>query len=105
MYLADDEAGENGDDGLLETVHDAVQDPARPLYLGRSDDLVVVENADIVPVDRVEEPADLDCVVPGGASDPGLDSGGKFDTWFIWTSRNVAAEKIGHARMSDFEGS
>jgi CRISPR-associated protein Cas5h len=71
VYLAVNCDGETDgmDDEPLGIVHDALIDPARPLYLGRSDDLVVVRDVEIVGAERVSERKRLDCVVPGGTGD------------------------------------
>lgn len=56
----------SADDDLLAAVYQALADPQRPLYLGRSDDLVIIDDLDLVPAEHIEESATLDCVVPGG---------------------------------------
>lgn len=59
----------DGNEGLLDATHEALADPARPLYLGRSDDLVVIDEVEIVGADVVDEPGELDCVVPGATDE------------------------------------
>lgn len=58
---------------LVETFADALCDPERLLYLGRSDDLVEIRDVDVCEAERVSESATLDCVIPGtGDGDPSL---------------------------------
>ena len=73
VYLADfgekgTDAAEGDDASLLDTLRERLLDPARPLYLGRSDDLVIVENLEILRAERVvlSDLTTLNCVMPGG---------------------------------------
>lgn len=56
---------DENDQQLLETISAALDDPQRPLYLGRSDDLVIVESTEILPTTTVNDSAELTCVIPG----------------------------------------
>lgn len=63
----------SGPIALVETFADALRDPERLLYLGRSDDLVEMQDVDVCKAERVDESANLDCVIPGtGDGDPSL---------------------------------
>lgn len=59
-----------GPDELLNEFEQALKDPERLLYLGRSDDLVDIRDVDIVVADRVEERTTVDCAIPGAGDDP-----------------------------------
>lgn len=59
-----------GPDTLLGEFHDALVDPERLLYLGRSDDLVDITEVDRTEAEYVEEPATVDCAIPGAGDDP-----------------------------------
>jgi hypothetical protein len=54
-----------GPSDLVSAFAEALESPQRLLYLGRSDDLVVIPTVDVVEATKVTEPATLDCVVPG----------------------------------------
>lgn len=54
-----------GPESEIATFADALRDPERLLYLGRSDDLVDIRDIDVVQPNHVEESATLDCVTPG----------------------------------------
>jgi hypothetical protein len=58
-----------GPDDLLESFQEALQDPERLLYLGRSDDLVDVRDVDLISVQRMADETTLDCVTPGPGAD------------------------------------
>lgn len=59
-----------GPEEALPPLKNALEDPVRPLSLGRSDDLVDVRDVAMVKVEHVEKQASLSCVVPGGNDDP-----------------------------------
>lgn len=61
-----------GPEHYLSTFENALKDPERLLYLGRSDDLVDIREVSIDPIKRVDEPATVDCVVPEAGDDPEL---------------------------------
>ncbi len=43
-----------GDDGLLGEIHEKIQNPERPPYLGQSDDMVDVLNVELIEVERAK---------------------------------------------------
>lgn len=61
-----------GPEDEIVTFTDALRDPERLLYLGRSDDLVDIRNVEVVEPSHVSEPATLDCVTPGPGEEPTL---------------------------------
>lgn len=61
-----------GPSRLVDAFESGLRNPQRPLYLGRSDDLVDIEDVSRTEANRVEESAELDCVVPGGTDEPVL---------------------------------
>jgi len=54
------------------TFANALRDPERLLYLGRSDDLVDVRDIEVVEPDHKSGQTRLDCVVPGPGDEPTL---------------------------------
>lgn len=50
---------------VLETVNEALEEPERLLYLGRSDDIVCVENVDVQTVQAATLPEDRQVFAPG----------------------------------------
>lgn len=61
-----------GPESYLEQFETALTDPERLLYLGRSDDIVDVRDVDLSDVDRVEQTATVDCVIPKAGEAPTL---------------------------------
>lgn len=61
-----------GPDDLLTTFESGLENPQRPLSLGRSDDFVEVSDIEVVPVTEQNRTAEVDCVVPGAENDPVL---------------------------------
>jgi hypothetical protein len=60
----------SGPESLCDAFEDALDDPQRLLYLGRSDDLVDIRNVDQTDANHIEEPTTVDCAVPGAGADP-----------------------------------
>lgn len=61
-----------GPDDLLSAFEYALENPQRMLYLGRSDDMVDIEEVDVTSATHIEEEATVNCVVPGADRDPVL---------------------------------
>lgn len=61
-----------GPEEEITTFANALHDPERLLYLGRSDDLVDIRDIDVVEPERVEESATLECVIPEPGENPTL---------------------------------
>lgn len=61
-----------GPESLLTQFEASLKDPARPLYLGRSDDLVDIYDIDIATAEYIQGGTSLDCVVPGTGNQPNL---------------------------------
>lgn len=59
-----------GPDGLLDEFAEALRDPERLLYLGRSDDLVDIRDVDRSTAERVDESTTVDCAIPGSGDNP-----------------------------------
>jgi len=60
----------SGPDSLLDAFADALEDPERLLYLGRSDDFVDIHDVDRTTAERIEEEATVDCAIPGAGENP-----------------------------------
>lgn len=59
-----------GPESLLNEFHEALEDPERLLYLGRSDDLVDIRDVDLVTAEQVEQRTNIECAVPGEGDNP-----------------------------------
>jgi CRISPR/Cas system-associated protein Cas5 (RAMP superfamily) len=59
-----------GPEDLLDDFEDALVDPERLLYLGRSDDLVDIRDVDQATAELVEEVVSIDCAIPGAGETP-----------------------------------
>ncbi|XGI83422.1 CRISPR-associated protein Cas5 [Halorutilales archaeon Cl-col2-1] len=55
---------ENGGEEYLDIFKQALEDPSRMLYLGRSDDIVDVCDVHLIEAEKVNKTKSLDCVVP-----------------------------------------
>jgi hypothetical protein len=59
-----------GPEELLDEFAEALADPERLLYLGRSDDLVDIRDVEQTTADRIESTATVDCAIPGSGENP-----------------------------------
>lgn len=59
-----------GPQDLLGDFADALVDPERLLYLGRSDDLVDIRDVDQTTAEKVEQQTTIDCAISGAGEDP-----------------------------------
>lgn len=59
-----------GPDDLLSEFAAALRDPERLLYLGRSDDLVDIQDVEQTTATYVEEPATVNCAIPKAGDNP-----------------------------------
>jgi hypothetical protein len=62
----------SGPEDLLREMKEALDEPKRLLYLGRSDDIVDITNISLSDMEYVNESEELDCVVPNATGDPSL---------------------------------
>jgi len=61
-----------GPEEQIATFADALENPERLLYLGRSDDLVDIHGVEVVDPQYHHETTTLDCVTPGAGNEPAL---------------------------------
>lgn len=61
-----------GPENFLTKFEKGLKNPKRPLYLGRSDDIVDIHDVNISEIEHVKETISLDCVVPGSREEPSM---------------------------------
>jgi CRISPR/Cas system-associated protein Cas5 (RAMP superfamily) len=59
-----------GPQALLEAFHEALEDPERLLYLGRSDDLVDIRDVNLTSAEQIDQQTSVECAIPGEGESP-----------------------------------